>query len=159
MIGLYAIVNKKNGMAYIGSSDNVKRRLIHHKSAIKNQKRFANTSFLPDETFNVNDFKFLVIGKAETITEARELETAFLETNWGSWLYNKSPSAQGSVGIKRDHDKYSAGAKKQWDNPEQRAKKMAAMRGKRKILTCPHCGTIGGGGNMSRYHFEKCKLK
>jgi hypothetical protein len=25
--------------------------------------------------------------------------------------------------------------------------------------TCPHCGTIGRGGNMLRYHFENCKQK
>lgn len=25
--------------------------------------------------------------------------------------------------------------------------------------TCPHCGTIGRGGNMLRYHFENCKHK
>jgi len=24
-------------------------------------------------------------------------------------------------------------------------------------LECPHCGTTGAGGNMSRYHFQKCK--
>jgi len=30
---------------------------------------------------------------------------------------------------------------------------------KYKISTCPHCGKTGGGGNMKRYHFEKCKLK
>ena len=30
---------------------------------------------------------------------------------------------------------------------------------KYKESTCPHCGKIGGGGNMIRYHFENCKLK
>lgn len=25
--------------------------------------------------------------------------------------------------------------------------------------TCPHCGTIGAGGNMTRYHFDNCKSK
>ena len=25
--------------------------------------------------------------------------------------------------------------------------------------TCPHCGIIGSGGNMTRYHFDKCKSK
>lgn len=25
-----------------------------------------------------------------------------------------------------------------------------------KVKTCPHCGTVGSGGNMSRYHFGKC---
>ena len=28
-----------------------------------------------------------------------------------------------------------------------------------KIVTCPHCGKQGGGGNMTRYHFDNCKLK
>ena len=62
-------------------------------------------------------------------------------------------------GIKRDHDAYSAGAKKQWADPEQRAKKMQAMRGKRKIVVCPHCQKQGGGGNMRRYHFDNCTSK
>jgi len=26
-------------------------------------------------------------------------------------------------------------------------------------VTCPYCGKIGGGSNMTRYHFENCKLK
>lgn len=30
---------------------------------------------------------------------------------------------------------------------------------KYKKKTCPHCGLIGGGSNMSRYHFDKCKSK
>jgi len=28
---------------------------------------------------------------------------------------------------------------------------------KDKQQTCPHCGLIGGGGNMKRYHFNNCK--
>jgi hypothetical protein len=24
-------------------------------------------------------------------------------------------------------------------------------------MTCPHCGKIGAGGNMTRYHFDNCK--
>lgn len=30
---------------------------------------------------------------------------------------------------------------------------------KRKIVTCPHCGTSGGQNGMSRYHFDHCKLQ
>ena len=26
-----------------------------------------------------------------------------------------------------------------------------------KIVVCPHCGKQGAGGNMTRYHFDKCK--
>ena len=71
----------------------------------------------------------------------------------------KEKYGKSSRGRKRDHDVYSVGAKKQWADPEQRAKKMQAMRGKREVLICPHCGLQGGGGNMRRYHFDKCKSK
>lgn len=27
------------------------------------------------------------------------------------------------------------------------------------VKTCPHCNTVGGGANMTKYHFDKCKLK
>ena len=30
---------------------------------------------------------------------------------------------------------------------------------KYKESECPHCGKVGGGGNMTRYHFDNCKLK
>jgi len=30
---------------------------------------------------------------------------------------------------------------------------------KYKSSKCPHCGKVGGGGNMLRYHFDNCKLK
>lgn len=29
---------------------------------------------------------------------------------------------------------------------------------KKKVLTCPHCGKTGGAGNMTRYHFDFCKI-
>ena len=28
-----------------------------------------------------------------------------------------------------------------------------------KLETCPHCGTIGGGGSMRRWHFDNCRNK
>jgi hypothetical protein len=47
------------------------------------------------------------------------------------------------VGIKRpEHSAFMTG--KTWSCLER---------------TCPHCGTIGRGGNMLRYHFENCKQK
>jgi group I intron endonuclease len=33
------------------------------------------------------------------------------------------------------------------------------MRFKQKKIKCPHCGKIGGQGNMKRYHFNNCKEK
>lgn len=34
----------------------------------------------------------------------------------------------------------------------------AALKGvPKKRVECPHCGKVGGEGNMKRYHFENCK--
>jgi len=42
---------------------------------------------------------------------------------------------------------------------EARAKQGSPTKGmKMKRLTCPHCGTIGGGSNMTRYHFDNCEV-
>jgi hypothetical protein len=30
---------------------------------------------------------------------------------------------------------------------------------KKKQYTCPHCGKVGGGGSMTRWHFDNCKHK
>lgn len=43
-----------------------------------------------------------------------------------------------------------------------KSRKQSGIKGKKRtinLVTCPHCGTSGGGGNMTRYHFEKCKSK
>ena len=34
-----------------------------------------------------------------------------------------------------------------------------ANQGKKETFTCPHCGKTGGGGSMTRWHFDKCKEK
>lgn len=47
---------------------------------------------------------------------------------------------------------------KDWSNPDYKQRVSAAMRGKREVVECPHCGKRGGGGNMRRYHFDKCKF-
>jgi hypothetical protein len=37
--------------------------------------------------------------------------------------------------------------------------KMKARRANDKTVTCPHCGLVGKGPNMKRYHFDNCKKK
>ena len=156
--GVYAVINKHTGHMYIGSSGDLQKRLINQRSFLKTGHRCAIAA-LKHQKVNIDDFDFRVLLKTPTVVEAKEVETALLECFWGFGLYNKSPHSNGSTGVKRDHDVYSAGAKKQWADPEQRAKKMQAMRGKREIVICPHCGVQGGGGNMRRYHFDGCKNK
>lgn len=41
---------------------------------------------------------------------------------------------------------------------EQKKKLSIKQKGKQfEKKTCPHCGTVGGGPNMSRFHFDNCK--
>jgi hypothetical protein len=36
----------------------------------------------------------------------------------------------------------------------------AALKGKKqKTIQCPHCSKVGGVSNMTRYHFEFCKVR
>lgn len=43
---------------------------------------------------------------------------------------------------------------------EQRANMAAAAKTKKlRELTCPHCGKVGKGSGMYRFHFDFCKLK
>ena len=42
--------------------------------------------------------------------------------------------------------------------PETIAKIVSKITGlKRAPKTCPHCGTVGGGGAMVRFHFDRCR--
>lgn len=61
--------------------------------------------------------------------------------------------------------KLSQSLKGKRDSEEAKLKKSLAQKKLRdegmhfsqKIFTCPHCGKIGKGVNMKRYHFDKCK--
>ena len=60
------------------------------------------------------------------------------------------------------------GKKRGPQSEETKRKKSIALKGrainkgrkyKMKLVKCPHCGKEGKGGNMTRYHFDKCKNK
>lgn len=156
-IGVYALINKAENKIYIGSSSNVERRIIYHRSHIKCGHKSMISSLRGK---NVDDFDFQIIAKVETIDEARSFETLLLKAAWGSdWLYNLAPHANGASGAKRNPEKYIVGSKKRLSNPNFAKKHSEACKGKRQIVVCPHCNKSGGGGNMRRYHFDKCKLK
>jgi hypothetical protein len=42
---------------------------------------------------------------------------------------------------------------------ETREKLRQANRGKKETFTCPHCGKVGSGGSMTRWHFDNCKSR
>jgi hypothetical protein len=41
---------------------------------------------------------------------------------------------------------------------EETKAKLVAAQARQPVRQCPHCGTVGKGANMTRYHFEKCKV-
>lgn len=155
-IGLYAIVNKINGKAYIGSSKHVELRLRHHKCYINRGLFLHYQGYSEDaKKYGIDAFDFKIICSTDTVDQARELETELLSL-WIDGLYNKAPNANGATGVKRERQTYVKASAKRLADPEYRAKLSAACKGKRQVLTCPHCGLEGGGGNMRRYHFDKC---
>lgn len=42
---------------------------------------------------------------------------------------------------------------------ETREKLRQANQGKKETFTCPHCGKVGSGGSMTRWHFDNCKSR
>lgn len=158
-IGVYAIVNKHNRKSYIGSSENIEIRLRNHKCYI-NKKLFLHYQGYAEDAIKhgLDAFEFRVLKETQSINEAKELETAFLEIFIDD-LYNKAPNANGATGIKRNREIYKKAAAKRLLDPNYPAKLSEACKGKRQIVTCPHCNLSGGGGNMRRYHFDKCKEK
>ena len=87
-----------------------------------------------------------------------KFETKLIPAAWDSgYLYNLAPHADGATGIRRNIEAYKQGAKKRNSDPNYAKKLSQACKGKREVVTCPKCGTSGGGGNMRRYHFDKCK--
>ena len=158
-IGVYAVINKHNRKAYVGSSSNVEIRLINHKCYINKSLFLHYQGYAEDaKKYGVSGFEFKLLKQTNTIEEAKELETAFLECFIDD-LYNKAPHSDGSTGIKRNRDLYVKGAAKRLQNPNYTKKLSEACKGKRALVTCPNCGLVGGGGNMRRYHFDKCKGK
>jgi group I intron endonuclease len=192
MIGLYAIVNKLNHRAYVGSSVDIDRRMKEHKTHLSKNKHHCAHLQRSWNKYGKDSFEFRQIGSAESHQEARELEQAFLEC-FIDVLYNSKTTAIGfgsgehspakrpdwhmktvmqrltpeerkarygkAKGITRPSEPYISGAQKRLSDPEYTKKLSEACKGKRKVVTCPHCGLSGGGGNMYRYHFDKCKKK
>jgi 5-methylcytosine-specific restriction endonuclease McrA len=54
-----------------------------------------------------------------------------------------------------------AGKKRVWSEEVRRKlskAKQGVKTGPRKATECPHCGKVGAGGIMKRWHFERCKV-
>lgn len=158
MNGVYAIWNKKADKVYIGSSGNVNQRIINQRCNLKTRHPTMISSLKKVE-YDFNDFSFEKLCELETRELAYELEEFLLQEIPETKLYNLASDRSGGKVKFRDRERYQAGAAKRNANPEYRAKLSASCKGKREVITCPHCGVSGGGGNMRRYHMDKCSKK
>lgn len=156
MIGVYAIRNESADKVYIGSSSNVRHRLICQKSYLKNGNHPATIRSLRGTNPNINDFEFTVICETADISQAKELEEFLLAEIPQMKLYNLASDATGGKVKRINRERYRSGAAKRLADPDFRGRLSLACKGKRQIVTCPKCGVSGGGGNMRRYHFENC---
>lgn len=71
------------------------------------------------------------------------------------WMKENNPTANtiwvnnGTINLRVDSDSI----------PDGFVKGRLGFKMKRKERTCPHCNLTGKGPNMTRYHFENCKIK
>jgi group I intron endonuclease len=157
MIGVYAIRNVVAGKVYIGSSGNIKKRLICQKSYLKNGNHPATIRSLRGTKQDISQFSFDVVCETENIDQARELEDFLLAEIPQDQLYNLALDHTGGKVKRINLERYRDGAAKRLSDPEFRNKLSQSCKGKRQIVTCPKCGVSGGGGNMRRYHFDRCR--
>jgi hypothetical protein len=157
MIGVYAIKNVVAGKVYIGSSGNVKQRLICQKSYLKNGNHPATIRSLRGTKQDISQFSFDIVCETETVDQARELEDFLLAEIPQDRLYNLASDYTGGRVKRKNRQQYKNGAAKRLADPEFRSRLSIACKGKREVVTCPKCGVSGGGGNMRRYHFDRCR--
>jgi len=91
------------------------------------------------------------IGKGmsgKTVPELRKqkISNTLKNNNYTDSIETRTKKSLSHIGLK--HSK------------ESKLKMSAAKKGiPKKQLLCPHCGKIGGTGNMQRWHFNNCKNK
>ncbi len=95
MIGVYAIVNRHNGKRYIGSSRDISKRILQHKSAIKNDRHHNQYLTRAWRKYGSDAFEFVVLQQCETEQDAWKAEQELLDCFWGDQLYNAKNDAFG----------------------------------------------------------------
>ena len=128
-----------------------------HKEAKKSEQLFLNL-FIGKCLYNTNN---RAIGAASGEYSHAKKQNWHMKTIKDRLSPEERKEKYGNFkGLKRDKSHgilVSSAVKQFWSNPENKAKRSASMRGKREVVECPHCGKTGGGGNMRRYHFNKCR--
>ena len=102
MIGLYTITHIPTRRAYVGSSVDICKRFVTHRSMLKNN--YHHSSYLQNawNKYGKQEFEFKQIATCKDHQEAMELEQAFLECYCNDGLFNIKNEAFG-VGSGKSH--------------------------------------------------------
>jgi len=102
MIGVYAIRNKKDGRAYIGSSVDVESRMRGHKSMLKRGKHYNRLLQGAFDTFGEDSFEFIVLEAnvpTDNLRNREEYYTSLYGTNLSGKGYNIRKEVLSNKGI------------------------------------------------------------
>ncbi|MCA6430323.1 MAG: GIY-YIG nuclease family protein [Cytophagales bacterium] len=126
-IGLYKITNTVNGKYYIGSSKNIEKRWLCHKSKLSNNNHenvHLQASF---NKHGINAFVYEIIKelpkdttKEELFAHEQDLFNAATEGEWNTKMYNIRKVADCKTGDTSIGHLISTGLKKKWLDPEFR---------------------------------------
>lgn len=94
IIGTYKIIHNKTNKFYYGSSKNIKKRFIRHKSDLKNNHHHCIHLQRAYNKYGKENFKYIIDTICENIDDAVDLEQDFLDKNYDT-IYNTSKYASG----------------------------------------------------------------
>jgi len=172
--GVYRITNTENGKIYYGSSKELRDRWTHHKSAMRMGTH--NNPGIREDVANcgVEAFEFTVMFYCKP-EERKGFEGVLIDQNLGEGCYNRMDgngsydhteeskalmsAAHFGKTFSEEHKANLSAAKKGKTLSDETKARMSAARKGRTLAktTCPHCGEVGGGGAMKRWHFDNCK--
>jgi hypothetical protein len=103
------------------------------------------------------------LGLSGQASKAEIIKVMLSEAGRKGGRYKRDPNKKLSESHKANLSKAKSGANHpmygKHHSDESKRKKSEATKGIPKpIVTCPHCGKVGGKNTMGRWHFDKCKL-
>lgn len=119
--GIYIILNKINGKAYVGSAANLEARLYYHKNTL--QKRIHVNIYLQRawDKYGEENFEFRIVlycNNKERLLREQELIDEYISKNIAYNIYPTAGSPLGSIHSKDTKEKMSNTRKEYWKTVE-----------------------------------------
>ena len=168
-IFLYRTTNLLNGKFYYGvhtgpvDGESLAKTYLGSGALIKRAIRKHGRENFKREVLQIfEDYETAYKREAEVVTEELIKDPLCYNMKAGGWGGWKMPeSAKQKISEWQRGRKWPGRGEKIGNTlrgvPKTEAHRAALRKPKQMTQkTCPHCGTIGAGANMTRYHFDKC---